>query len=235
MPRAESRWAAAPTVIGVDLDQIFCGVPRVGSIEGCLYCYSRADLDALGGDPAFVPDDLVRSFATSVFDHWPEDEYRLVWRGLAPRILRQVEEWPDVYLLRGLSYARLDTWPAIEQTAIHEALRAAVARAVVGLRDASPTAVCHVATLVCAASHADDDLTPWLHYLDTLTGADSDTGLARLAHHWAGDLALGGEPDLLWYPEDPIAPLRSWLLSDPLRERLVRIDDQETLRAIAMI
>lgn len=66
-----------------------------------------------------------------------------------------------------------------------------------------------------------------------MRGADADTGIARLARHWAEDLARGGEPSLWWSPEDPAAPIRDWLYSDALHERLSRMDDRDTLIAIA--
>ncbi|SFQ72930.1 hypothetical protein SAMN05421810_11524 [Amycolatopsis arida] len=88
---------------------------------------------------------------------------------------------------------------------------------------------------MCAAAHANQDLTPWLSYLDTLTGADADAGITRLACHWAEDIARGVEPMLWWYPEDPAAPLRDWLYSDPLSERLSRMEDRDTLIAIAQM
>jgi hypothetical protein len=90
-----------------------------------------------------------------------------------------------------------------------------------------------VATLVCAAAHVDHELTPWLSYLDTLNGDEANAGIARLARYWAGDLATCGEPSLWWFPPDPAAPIRDWLYSKALHERLSRIDDRDALIAIA--
>ncbi|MBE1496152.1 hypothetical protein H4696_003252 [Amycolatopsis lexingtonensis] len=211
----------------MDLGQVFAGVPRAGSVVGCAYCYSRSDLDLLGGDPALVPDDLVAAFAREVTDHWTQEQYGLVWRGLAPRILAVLEASPDELLLRGLAFARFSAWPAEERDAVRAALRAMLARAVTG---APPPR--DVATLVCAAAHVDHDLPHWLSHLDTLP-ADADAGIAALARYWADDLAVGGEPSLWWFPSDPAAPIRDWLYSDALHERLSRMDDQSTLMAIA--
>lgn len=54
--------------------------------------------------------------------------------------------------------------------------------------------------------------------------ADADAGIARLARYWADDLAVGGKPMLWWHPEDAAAPIRDWLHSDALHERLSRMD-----------
>ncbi|MPZ81938.1 MAG: hypothetical protein GEV28_16715 [Actinophytocola sp.] len=214
----------------MDLGRVFAGVPRVGVVDGCTYCYARSDLELLGGDPALVPDDLVGSFAREVTDHWSEEQYDLVWRGLAPRILGLLEALPDERLLHGLVFARFSTWPDKEQAAVRDTLRAMVARAVTGGMNQYD-----VGQLVCAAAHVDRDLTPWLSYLDTLTSADADAGIARLARYWADDLAVGGEPMLWWYPEDAAAPIRDWLHSDALHERLSRMDARDALIAIAQV
>jgi len=216
------------SVWGMDLGRVFAGVPRVGVVDGCTYCYPQSDLDLLGGNPALVPDHLVGSFAREVLDHWSEEQYGLLWRGLAPRILSLLEASPDERMLRGLTFARFSTWPDGEQAAVRDTLRVMVARAVTGDKTER-----FVEQLVCAAAHVDHDLTPWLTYLDTLTGADADAGIARLARHWADDLAFGSEPMLWWFPADPAAPIRDWLYSDALHERLSQMDDRETLIAIA--
>jgi hypothetical protein len=207
----------------MDLARVFADVPRVGAVKGCTYCYRQADLDLLGGDPAQVPDYLVGTFAAEVPDHWSEEQYGLLWRGLAPRILGLLERAPDEMLLRGLAFARFDTWPAEEQTAVREAVRAMVAGAVT---TGAPGDV--VAQLVRAAANLDQDVMPWLRYLDTLPGA----GVAGLARHWARNLGTGGET-LWWLPEDQTDAIRDWLYSDALHERLHRVDDRETQIAIA--
>jgi len=170
----------------------------------------------LGGDPALVPDSLVAKFAREVTDHWSEVQYGPLWRGLAPRILSLLERAPDEMLLRGLTDAHFADWRDEQRVAVREALCGMLARAVTGDRSARD-----VATLVGAAAHVDQDLVPWLDYLDTL-GADADAGIARLARHWSA----GDEPTLWWHPSDPAAPIRDWLYSDALYERLSRAGDQ---------
>lgn len=212
----------------MDLQRVFAGVPRIGHpVDGCTYCYAQSDLELLGGDPQAVPDDLVGSFAREVTDHWSEREYWIVWRGLAPRILRQLEEVPDTMMLKGLAFARFSSWPKHEQDALRGELRAMLARAITG--DRAPI---DVYKLVCAAAHVDHDLKPWLDYLDTLTGPDADAGIARLAHVCALDVVGSDGPLLWWYPDDPGAPIREWLQSDALRGRLSAAD---TLDLIAQL
>ncbi|MEU7530216.1 hypothetical protein AB0A74_31130 [Saccharothrix sp. NPDC042600] len=207
----------------MDLHQVFADVPRVGEVDGCTYCYPQHELDLLGGDPALVPDDLVTSFAREVTDHWSEGQYGLLWRGLAPRILAALEASPDELLLHGLTFAHFSEWPRAEQDAVRAELRAMIARAI----DHQPPR--HTHTLICAAAHADRDLTPWLDHLHTLP----DPGVAALARYWAHDVGGGYEPTLWYFPEDPAAPIRAWLGSDALRDRLARLGDADTLIAIA--
>jgi hypothetical protein len=214
----------------MDLGNVFAGVPHVGVVDGCRHCYTQSDLELLGGDPALVPDDLVGSFAREVTDHWSQEQYGLMWRGLAPRILSLLAALPDERLLHGLAFARFTTWPHEEQAAVRHALRGMLARAVTSGEDP-----CRVEDLVCAAAHVDQDLTPWLSHLDSLTGTDADAGIARLAQHWADDLTRGGEPMLWWHPTDPAAPVRNWLYSVALHQRLSRIDARDTLIAIAQM
>ncbi|WP_143446645.1 hypothetical protein [Kibdelosporangium aridum] len=83
-------------------------------------------------------------------------------------------------------------------------------------------------TLICAAAHIDHDLAPWLLYLDTL-GPDADAAIAEVAEYWA----TGGEPMLWWFPEDPAAPIRDWLHSDVLWDRLSRAKADDVKIAIA--
>ncbi|RSM84920.1 hypothetical protein DMH04_18845 [Kibdelosporangium aridum] len=210
----------------MDLDQVFAGVPRVGGkVEGCTYCYSESDLDLLGGDPAEVPDDLVGSFATEVTDHWSADQYGLIWRGLAPRILTLLAAQPDELILRGLAYARFSTWPAEEQAAIRQAMREIIATAFTGDKSAH-----RLASLICAAAHIDQQMAPWLAYLDTL-GADADAAIARLAENWARTETKG---TLAWwqYFEDSAPLIRDWLYSDALWERLTRAGADDAKIAI---
>src|SRR3712207_3933834 len=108
------------------------GVPRVGAVKGCTYCYSEKDLELLGGNPALVPDDLVWSFATEVLDHWDASQYGLVWRGLAPRIVSLLEQSPEPLLLRGVPFAGFSTWPDHERAALRDAVQEVVARAITG-------------------------------------------------------------------------------------------------------
>ncbi|HEU5469955.1 MAG TPA: hypothetical protein VFV67_04830 [Actinophytocola sp.] len=107
-----------------ELELVFAGVPRVGPVEGCTYCYTQAELDQLGADRAGVPDDLVMAFARESDGHWNEEQYGLLWRGLAPRILGLLERWRDEMLLKGLTFARFGTWPEPERSAVRGALRA---------------------------------------------------------------------------------------------------------------
>jgi hypothetical protein len=212
----------------MELGRVFTKLPRVGTVDGCTYCYSQADLDILGGDPALVPDHLVLRFARSAPDHWTETQYAPLWRGLAPRILGLLEHNPDEMLLRGLPSAHFATWRDGQQAAVRDALRTVLARVITG---GMPTE--EVIELVGAAAHTDQDVTPWLSYLDTLTGAAADTAVAGVARYWAEDLASGGTPSPWWRPEYPAAPIQAWLYSDALHARLNRMDDVDTLVVIA--
>jgi hypothetical protein len=212
----------------MELGRAFALLPRVGAVDGCTHCYSQADLDVLGGDPALVPDHLVLNFARSSPDHWLDTQYAPLWRGLAPRILALLEHTPDEMLLRGLPAARFPTWRDGQRAAVTDALRTILTRAITG--DMPPADVVEV---IGAAAHTGQDVAPWLSHLDTLTGAEADAGIAGVARYWAADLAAGGDPSPWGRPEYPAAPIRDWLYSDALHERLNRMDDVDTLITIA--
>lgn len=133
---------------------------------------------------------------------------------------------PDLELLRELVAARSSVRPDAVQTRV--AVREIVARAVTG-----GVSSFTVEALICAAAHLDQDLRPWLAYLDTLTGADADAGITALAQHWAEEIVEGREPALWWSPDDPAAPIRAWLYSDGLHQRLSRLEARDAQIAIA--
>lgn len=205
------------------LDRAFADVPRIGTVDGCLACYSPGDLELLGGDPAVVPDDLVGSFARETLDHWSEEQYGAIWRSLAPRIIRLVITRGLICNseLRGLGdpLSRFPSWPEHQRTAVLDALKAALTAAVIE-RSGS-----EVMELVGGFSHVGQDMAPWFEHLNALPSPSHDAGIVRLACHWAAAVTWGDEPDLWWWPEDPDSAVRDWLRSPALRARLRRFAD----------
>ena len=120
------------------------------------------------------------------------------------------------------------TWSRPDLDLLRADVREVLARAVTG-----GVTSFTVEALICAAAHIDQDLRPWLAFLDTLTGTDADTGVAALAQHWAEEIVNGREPELGWSPEDPAAPIRAWLYSDVLHERLSGVRARDAQIAIA--
>lgn len=209
----------------VDLDAVFSRVPAPGAVDGCRTCYAEQDLAALAGDPALVPEDLVGAFARETPDHFdPPEQYDLLVRRLAPRILRLFERAPDPLVARGFAGPGFARWPAEEREAVRTAFREVLERAVAAGADAG-----RLENLVLGAAHAGRDLRPWLAHLDALTGPEADAAVAKLADRWS-DFP---DPSLWWWPEDPGAPIRDWLHSDALQERLARLGETDTLIAIA--
>lgn len=201
------------------LDSAFADVPRVGTVDGCLACYSPRDLELLGGDPALVPDDLVGSFARSTIEHWCEEQYGALWQSLAPRIIRHVIANGSVSLeLRGFGdpLGRFETWPEHQRTAVVDALKAALSVALIRQSGYK------IMELVGGFSHVGQDMAPWFEHLNALPSPSHDAGIVRLACHWAVDVTWGDEPDLWWWPEDPLGPVRDWLRSPALHTRLRR-------------
>jgi hypothetical protein len=204
------------------LDHTFSGVPFVGPVDGCTYCYSPDDLTQLADDPAAAPDDLVHAFAEEEVGHWAEDQYGTLWRRLAPRIIGLLANDPTQdagLLLRGLGVAhvRLQSWPAEQRDAVMRALAALLAVAVTDQR--SPG---QVVDLLGGLGHVHHDLTPWFRQIDALEGPAADAGAVRLVCHWAADLVWGEEPNFWWFPDDPTGPVRDWLCSPTVEARLTR-------------
>jgi hypothetical protein len=203
------------------VDEAFADEPDVGPVRGCTYCYRESELALLGGEPRLVPDSLVREFAEEVLDHWEEQQYGLLWRRLAPRIIRLLvsnEPGIDVgRLLRGLGPhgAGFHGWPAQQRSAILDALGAALDSALI---DGRPPA--DVVDLLGAVSHVDHDSTPWTDRLDSLTGPYADAGLVRAVCYWAIELLWEDAPHWWWNPDDPIALGTRWLCSAPVRDRI---------------
>ena len=97
----QSELTTRQSELGATLDELqrtFAQVPRVGNVDGCTHCWTADNLRALGGDPAWVPDDIVVLFAQEVPSHWVREQYGSLWRTFAGRILRLVAAHPDHYL-----------------------------------------------------------------------------------------------------------------------------------------
>ena len=218
LPRMNARLRAALAMA----DRAFAGVPRVGAVDGCTYCYAQRDLDLLGGDPALVPDDLVGMFAREVTDHWSPERYGVLWRGLAPRILRMAAEYPESAMLPGLlrgpgtPEAGFGRWPPAEQDALVEAFSALLAWAVVDWEQPH-----EVVELFGPLAGLYDDIRPWFAQVDALTGVAADAGVVRLMAYWAVELLDGRGPPWSWWPADPVGLATAWVCSAPVRERVV--------------
>jgi hypothetical protein len=179
--------------------------------DGCSRCYSEQDLAVLAGEPDSVPDRLIRSIASDAHDHWSSEQWRLLYRQFAPRLISLVRtKGVDRGLtLRafGPSYADLASWPDDERSAAEHALGAL-------LVDALEHTPSHdLVDLLGGLACAYDDLRPWLTRLDAATGPAAEGGVIRLACQWATDL-LWGHDDWFtwWYTDDPVTPVREWTL-----------------------
>ncbi|MBB5868577.1 hypothetical protein F4553_001956 [Allocatelliglobosispora scoriae] len=207
-------------------DHAFVDVPLVGAVDGCAYCYSPRDLELLGGDLAAVPDDLVRQFAAEVPEHWTAEQYGLMWRGLAPRILHMAAEQPELMIipwaLRGPSapQACFHDWPQAQQNALVEAYSALLAASFVTRQPAD------VIELLGPLAQLHDDVGPWLAQIDEMSGPAADAGFVRLAAHWSNEIASGRQPHWYWYPDNPVGLVTAWLSSPPVLDRLRHFAEQ---------
>lgn len=206
-----------------ELDDAFAPEPNVGLVDGCLRCFSEAELAMLGGDPASIPDELVRAFAEKVDDHWSPEQYGPLWRRLAPSIIRRLLSADPAAdggrLLRGLGVkaAGFADWPARQRSAIRTVLQAALD---VALIDGRPPD--QVLGLLGAVAHVDHDVTPWTDGVDTLIGPYADAGFVRLTNHWAFERYWGHDPHWSWYSDDPTALGHTWLRSASVQDRIGR-------------
>ncbi|WP_439661538.1 hypothetical protein ACSHWB_08515 [Lentzea sp. HUAS TT2] len=197
-------------------------------MNGCLRCWNQAELDQLDGDPALVPDDLLRKFAREVYDHFDQDEYELAWRRFAPRIVGMLDHTPESWLTQGLTWAGVSRWPENEQIALRSLLTETVVRAA-----GNEERRLEVAELIWAAAQMDQDVSPWLRVVDGLPPAV----VAELARDWSYDLLAGsGRSAASWdlWPE-PGDPIREWLLTASLRARLSEVDGESAQWAVYQI
>ncbi|WDZ84376.1 hypothetical protein [Micromonospora cathayae] len=236
--RPDRRLAAALA----EVDRVFAGLPRPGPVDGCTWCYSADDLVRLGGDPDEVPDDLLRSFAHEGADHWSADQYGLLWRRFAPRVLRTVayhrDELVVPWALRGPGSpsAGFGRWPPAHRDAVTGAYAALLAVALVDWPSGDVVEL--LGPLVRL-----DDIAAWFARIDPLAGDPPTTpapgtgsvvkvgvaagagpvveaGLVRLVAHWAVELLDGTPPH--WYdpPGDPVGLATGWLCSPAVRDRV---------------
>ncbi|MEV4560529.1 hypothetical protein AB0K51_26525 [Kitasatospora sp. NPDC049285] len=192
--------------------------PRV---DGCTHCFTPAQLGALAGPPALLPNGLLHSAAAKHPTHW--GDFPTLYRRLAPRVLRQLttgrldldgslvgarlyaanwREWPSADLVQAV----LDAW--WDTTLDHYPAR--------------PSAPETFETLTAASGSP----TPWLHTWSATPTPAADTHLADTLTTWLSD---GELPDLRlgFYSDLPVGPeLLAWLLTlPPSRIR----DDQRQL------
>ncbi|MBO0657125.1 hypothetical protein J1792_31700 [Streptomyces triculaminicus] len=196
----------------VEVDEIFASPPGLDRpVGGCTYCVAESELRVLGGDPADVPDDLLRHFMREVAGHWDEDQYSTLWRRFIPRALRR---WgpdgsgagPSGEMGRlGCHGARLADWPVAERAAVERAFQALLRIAVT---DGRP--YWEITDLVEGIAHATGGLERWLHHIAGLTGPEADAGVVRVASGWADDLLLDELEFTWWHDGDPQL-IATWL------------------------
>lgn len=175
--------------------------------DGCLHCYSEQDLVVLAGDPDAVPDDLIRSIASDPYDHWSREQWQLLCRRFAPRLISLVRTKETDLQALGPSCADLASWPDDERRAAEDALGAVLVHALEHWP--SHDLVDLLGGLACAY----DDLRPWLARLDAATGPAAEGGVIRLACYWATGLLWGDDDSFgSWHTDDPVTPVREWTL-----------------------
>lgn len=91
-------------------------------VDGCTYCYSHADLDALAGPADQVPEELIPLVAAEATDHW--GDFPSMYRRMTPRIVRSLAEG-KLHVDHGLIATRLNeagwrNWAAVERQALEK-------------------------------------------------------------------------------------------------------------------
>ncbi|GLY52728.1 hypothetical protein [Lentzea sp. NBRC 102530] len=195
-------------------------------MKGCTRCWQQEELDLLDGDPELLSDKIVHKFAWESTDHFDRDEYELAWRRLGYRVVRVLEQDPDDKLTAGLKWARFDSWPEDEQTALRTLVTDVVVRAA-----GDPERRWKLDELLQAAAQLDQDIAPWLRLADTF----EDDAVAVLADTYA-DLYVYSAGPMSWMMwDDSNQPIHDWLLSPALRARLSTIDSPDAQDAVKNI
>ncbi|MFI0813190.1 hypothetical protein [Streptomyces echinatus] len=195
-----------------EADRVFSSPPKLDRpVDGCTYCTPESELRILGGDPAAVPDDLLRHFIREVVSHWEADQYPVLWRRLMPRALRywgpdgdSTDASAEIGHL-GQHGAKFADWPAPERAVVEKAFRVLLT---IALTDGLPSMA--ITGLLEGIAHATGDMEPWLEHIAGLAGPEADAGLVRLALDWATDLLREDFRFTWWYDGDPQV-IAAWL------------------------
>lgn len=197
-------------------------------MKGCGRCWTEAELKLLDGDPALVPDEIVRKFGWEVTGHFEREEYEPAWRRLAYRVVQVLEDDPDDKLTQGLSWAGWSGWPEAERAALYSLFTEAVLRAA-----ADDERWPKLGGLIQSAAQLDQSMTPWLRLVDTLP----DPVVAHLAAEWSFDIFHSGGTFcfgnwLSWKDPTACEEVRGWLLTPALRDRLLEVVSADALTAL---
>jgi hypothetical protein len=202
------------------VDRAFANPPDVDLSDGCSRCYPSPSIALLEGDPALVPTDLLIRVLMESMDHWETEQWRLLWRRLAPNTLRlfayDLGAVDTGWALRTLDYAEFPAWPDGERLVLENALGGVLEYA---LTHNAP--IGRVTELLGGLASAYDDIAPWFARIDAMTGPQAEAGVLRLVFEWITELLWGHEDWFgWWWPEDPTAIVRAWLCSPAVRHRV---------------
>ncbi|MEV0649710.1 hypothetical protein AB0I28_31085 [Phytomonospora sp. NPDC050363] len=157
------------------LDLVFTDPPPLPEpVRGCGYCWRDGELAALGLPPGKVPEEILRQFVDEVVDHLDfDDQYPILWRRLAPRILRRIaageHRWSTRYGIKLGEYgAKLSTWPAPEREAVVDVLHALLAE------HAGRYPHGGFSDVLDGLINASGEAASWLDRLDQVAGIESE-------------------------------------------------------------
>jgi hypothetical protein len=225
-----------------DLYVAFESVPSPVSIPYCSHCVTDAEIAELlaAGPVRSVPVQVIAPYASNLVVNTvgSRDDARYFIPRILDIVIGQRQVWPDLPLVARFLGAATRDWPRPERIAIDDLIRSLWLYRLTTdpAADDRPEA----ASILCAAAHLTQDLSPYLSLWTTLLEQPpAASQLATLLQEARFEEAAWRMPGP-WWDEEFDRPVDTWLRSRELRDSVSRLcharpDDDDVFVLMASI